>query len=181
MILKYKIFIDKSRSIDLYTPLGQKCKTNMMGVVEFYRLMIRSVCDPKIDHVQVSNTEAFDTCNPRLTITSKYCCKAYSYSNWIDELGISKYIIVTILLFFGILFLVAGYNFKELFSVLMISLVGGIILFLLFNSSLDLPIYCKHPLLIIINLLFYNIRLPYCNINNCFSFMFLGKRYVIYS
>ena len=134
---------DKNRSIDLYFPSGQECRKNLDGKIETYNLLVRSICDSKADTVKVDDYEGFDSCNPKITISSKYGCVAYTYSDWVKEIGMPKYIVASFLLFLGLIFLIFGYQFKLVFGLLLISLAGGVMLFSLLNESLNYPIYCK--------------------------------------
>lgn len=114
--------------------------------------MIRSVCDPNQTELQIVDKTGFNSCNPKITIKSSAACSVYTYSNWIDELGVEKAFIITVLLILGILFLFFGVTFKYVFSIIIMASFGGLILFTYFNQSLQYPVYCK-----LLNYLIFNL------------------------
>lgn len=105
--------------------------------------MVRSVCDPDQKGIQIVDKTGFNSCNPKITVKSNAACSVYNYSNWIDELGVHKAFIITALLMLGIIFLFFGVTFKYVFSIIIMSLFGGLILLAYLNESLQYPAYCK--------------------------------------
>lgn len=105
--------------------------------------MVRSVCDPEQKELLLVDKSGFDSCNPKITIKSSAACSVYNYSNWIDELGLHRVFVITILLMLGSLFLLLGVTFKYVFSILIMALFGGLILLTYLNQTLQFPVYCK--------------------------------------
>lgn len=119
------------------------CRKNLSGSDVNYRFMVRSVCDPEQKELLLVDKSGFDSCNPKITIKSSAACSVYNYSNWIDELGLHRVFVITILLILGALFLLLGVTFKYVFSILIMALFGGLILLTYLNQTLQFPVYCK--------------------------------------
>jgi hypothetical protein len=110
---------------------------------DWFKLVIHSICDKSSEKAQVSDIKDFNTCNPQITIKSKYGCVAFTYSSWIEMSGINKEVMIALLVMLGTSFLFLGYILKPLFAFLIISSLGGICLFLSTRELVDIPIYCK--------------------------------------
>ena len=120
-------------------PLGQECNENS----QYYHLLVHSLCDKSSEKAQVSDIKDFNTCNPQITIKSKYGCVAFHYTNWIEESGINKVVLIVLLVMMGTSFLLLGFYFMDFFAFIIISSMGGVCLFLTTRELVDIPIYCK--------------------------------------
>lgn len=169
-ILFFTLIVNNNK-IEVNFPDGDFCRTNTNGNKENYSLTVNAICNEDIEKYKIKDVKDFDTCKPSFTVESKSACTSYQYSPWVENIKVSKPVIIAVFLVLGISLLFFGKILEIIVSIVLTSFFGGLILYSTLGEYLSTtPIYCKYFILIYIIF-----RFLYCLIFNYFDIMlYLG-------